>query len=161
MNEQNHIWFMYKIIHDSWDFAICSQSHSHGLFRNLMQNHTWFFLAFVLVQIDIILVWSFSLSLSLSLYIYIYIYIERGSYENANYLREYENGRQCIKSYMILHWRKKSYMILYWCTHWSKHIWFCTWIIYDFVHGRPFSYSLKLLAFSFEPDPIIIYTLTF
>ena len=68
---------------------------------------------------------------------------------------------------MILHWRKKSYviytdkkikyiriksyMILYWCTHSRNHIWFCTWIIYNFVHGRPFSYSLKLLVFSFEP----------
>ena len=33
--------------------------------------------------------------------IYIYIYIERGSYENANYLWECENGRSCTKSHVI------------------------------------------------------------
>ena len=44
-------------------------------------------------------------------YIYIYIYIERetGSYENANYLRKYEELRRCIKSHMIH--VQKSYII--------------------------------------------------
>ena len=46
-NKQNHICFAYKIIHDSRDFAICSQSHSHSLFQNLMQNHVWFLLVLI------------------------------------------------------------------------------------------------------------------
>ena len=54
----------------------------------------------------------------------------------------------------------KSYIILYWYTHSRNHIWFCTWIIYNFIHRRQFSHSLTLLAFSFEPDPIYIYIYT-
>ena len=46
-----------------------------------------------------------------------YICIEVGSNENANYLRERENGCPCTKSYMIFSVNVKLHVILYMDDH--------------------------------------------
>ena len=65
--------------------------------------------------------------------------------------------RMWFCTWIICDFVRESYVILYVIFEHG----FCMWIIYDFVHRKSSSHSRKKLAFSFEPLSIYIYIYTY